>query len=366
MIPSPRTIHDLLDALDVPDGTPASVLADVLGRSSNIRPDAASRGGYLLTMMRFQEWLRAPLWQSDLILADGHCGDVTINRISPMSLFCARLSEALQRFQAPSPPRQNDFLYYPPHHQQPQHQQIIVLHHFCGQHTSYRDPLRGPSGLMRNLIHQLLVQGFLNNSTTAPSQATLGFILEQFLASLHSNPDDIPTLCRLFTALVNHLPTASSPTSAPAVIFCLIDGISDLETVLDGWRDDVCDIVEMLLSLVLTTANTTTHRSRSPGPSPGPNNNASPNTTTTAEDPFLSPSLIPTTTIPPALRVLLTSAERSTELAEWVVPPDRHVSLRAGHLGGDAVRCAGAFAREVTGRLGGGDVYEDGEEGGEE
>ncbi|KAK0650803.1 hypothetical protein QBC41DRAFT_389964 [Cercophora samala] len=123
---------------------------------------------------------------------------------------------------------------------------VIVLHHFCGQHTSLLDPLGGPS-----------------------------------------DDDDVPTLCQFFGEVLMHLDPAQP-------VFVIVDGVTELETILDGWWDDLCNFVEGLLRHVNT----------------GPQHRKG-----------------------PALRVMLTSMERATRLADdGVIPLDRRVSLIARRI----------------------------------
>jgi hypothetical protein len=266
---SPRVSFDeLLKALDVPEGAAAEALAGVTRRSCHLKVDTGARGNWLMGMKRFTEWLEAPSWASDLVLVDGHCGNIAADKVSPMSAICASLAGVMTDAERddgrdrPAP---------------------IVLHHFCGQHLGLRNALSGPGGLIRSLVHQLLVQTHqhVEGYATGP-QASLDFIDDHLLGGVDER--DIPSLCRLFDELVARL-----DRSRP--VFCIIDGVSEIETALDGWQEDACFIISALLDLV-------------------------------DEGSFRAG---------PALRVLLTSAQRSTTLAESVVPSDSHVSLLAAH-----------------------------------
>jgi hypothetical protein len=221
-----------------------------------------------MTMQRFREWLEAPLWASDLVLVDGHCGDVAADKVSPMSAICASLARVLtgrKRGSARDRPA------------------AMVLYHFCGQHLTQRDTLRGPEGLIRSLVHQLLMQsGDVENCTPRrQGQVPLEFVDTELLWGVDEH--DIASLCKLFSELVIRLHPARP-------VFCIIDGVSEIETALDGWRGDTCLIVKELLGLVDDA-----HRAG------------------------------------PGLRVLLTSSTRSAVLADLVVPSERQVSLLAGN-----------------------------------
>ncbi|CAP65880.1 uncharacterized protein PODANS_5_10870, partial [Podospora anserina S mat+] len=244
----PASSSDLMLArFGVSGGLSEDVLDDVTQQSSRLRPDAISRGMYLLSTDRFLRWTQAPRWFSDMILVDGHCTDAVVDKVSPMTTVCAHVVTALR--ENPS---------------------AIVLYHFCGQHTSFLDPLRGTCGLVRNLVHQLC-------------QHALHLNLSGHMADT-IDEYNLPALCDLFSEVIKQL-DPSQP------VFCIVDGVSELETVLDGWWDDLCDFVECLLEHVNTAPE---HRKG------------------------------------PALRVMLTSMERAIRLADdGVVPKDRTVSLIA-------------------------------------
>ena len=120
---------------------------------------------------------------------------------------------------------------------------------------------------------------------------------------------NIPSLCHLFCELV-----ASLECSRP--VFCIIDDSSEMETVLRGWQGDTCLIFETLLGLVDNDQR-----------------------------------------VGPALKVLLTSPERSINLADTVIPSDGRVSLLAARMMGGQTSLS-KFRREVGGMLMADDVDE--------
>jgi hypothetical protein len=277
---TPRvSLEELLKALDVPESAAVEALAAVTRRSHHLKVDVGTRSNRLIEMKRFKEWLEAPAWVSDLILVDGHCGNVAADKVTPMSAICASLARTMM-----SPESSGNRDRPVP----------IVIHHFCGQHLG-RNPLNGPSGLIRNLIYQLLVQSHDVEGHSATPVPSLNFIDEQLLADIDDG--SISSLCHLFCQLLVRI-DPSKP------IFCIIDGVSEIETALYGWQEHALTIVDAFLDLV--------------------------------ED--LRPG--------PALRVLLTSPQRSTTLAESVVTSDRHVSLLAAHTLGRR-SYASLFERDV-------------------
>ncbi|KAK4446647.1 hypothetical protein QBC34DRAFT_356278 [Podospora aff. communis PSN243] len=242
-----RSVDDILNSLRIPDGATTEVLNKVEFKACRLHPDAVGRGEYLMEVERFHVWLGTASSASDLVLIDGYCSDATVESVSPLTALCASLIRNLRSRSS-----------------------ITTLHHFCGQHIGTRDPLHGPGGLIRHLVHQLLSQVLhhpLHNNQISPD--------------MDLEDQDISSLCRLAEHLMLHL-----DPSRP--IFCIIDSVCVLETALDGWRNDTRTIVETLLRLVDDTAR-----------------------------------------LGPGLKVLLTCTERSIDLADWVIPSDRHLSLVA-------------------------------------
>jgi hypothetical protein len=239
--------------------------------------DAGTLSDQLLTTQRFHDWLVAPASVSDLIIVDGHCGNFVVDRLSPLSEIAASLVDVVLDHPVPA----------------------IVLHHFCGQCVG-AGTLSGPRGLIRNLVHQLLVQGYQPNEHTHPSYQALDFIDEELISGVQEH--DIPSLCRLFCELIVRL-DASRP------VFCIIDGVSEIETVLDGWQGDTCMIIDTLMDLV--------------------------------DDEDRAGA---------ALRVLLCSPERSTGLVDGVIPTSRRLSL-LGARGLPSQTSFSLFQRDVAGLL---------------
>ena len=260
--PSPRTsFDDLLTALDVPDYAALDTLAFVSRRICDPRLNAGTKGRHLMGMDRFQAWLAGPPSDSDLVLVDGYCGSVVADGVSPMSAICASLVEELHRRAGEDTNSARPA--------------VIVLHHFCGQHRGGRDPFRGPAGLLRNLLQQLLQQ----NRWPGGAEELLNFVDDGLLRGV--DVSEIGSLCYLFWNLVIRL-----DPSRP--VFCIMDGVSEMETSLNDWCVDTRSVIEMLLGLVEDTSRAG-----------------------------------------PALRVLLTSPQRSTMLGNTVVPADGRLTLLA-------------------------------------
>jgi hypothetical protein len=144
--------------------------------------------------INFKRWFNS---QRSALLVNGSFDSGAWNKISPLSVFCATFATSLVGME-----------------------RGIVLHFFCGQHLTPDDDLRGPRGLIRSLIAQLL----LYPSTFYPNA---NFIVRQNVYQACSN-HDIAALCYAFELLVMQYPLDTS-------IFCIIDNVSAFETTDNGW-----------------------------------------------------------------------------------------------------------------------------------
>ncbi|KUJ13892.1 uncharacterized protein LY89DRAFT_149357 [Mollisia scopiformis] len=151
----------------------------------------------------------------------------------------------------------------------------IVLHFFCGQHVTFVDPLRGAHGLLRSLICQLL----LYPNTQEPNLDSLS--QQKLYNDLRAH--ELNALRHLFQQLVQQLPRGT-------LVFCIIDGISEYETKMNNSTENLQLVVDTLQSIV---------RDHGLGG--------------------------------PTFKVLMTSANRSTEIVKKI-PPQDCISLRAGNV----------------------------------
>ena len=102
------------------------------------------------------------------------------------------------------------------------------LFFFCSRHTYQTDVDAGPTGMLRNLIAQLL--------NLYPS-----FSLETMAEIERIDLNDTNELCRTLESLVDELPTDTT-------IFCIIDGVSAFESRAT-YEKDFCIAVETLVGL---------------------------------------------------------------------------------------------------------------------
>lgn len=186
---------------------PASASKDLqhttrLGKSSEISAYGAASD--LMGLARFQTWLGSD--EPGTLLVGGGALSAPGERISPMSFMCSTLIETLSNMEP-----------------------AVTIHFFCGLHLSSGDNLRGPTGIIRSLITQVLHQ----------SGPKLDFINSRIYRN-QLQDHDLNCLCDCFVDLVKQCPMDT-------VLFCVIDGISFYETA--HWREDLCLVVGMLRDL---------------------------------------------------------------------------------------------------------------------
>ncbi|CZR65247.1 uncharacterized protein PAC_15147 [Phialocephala subalpina] len=241
---------ELLSILDVPIGAANEDLGYVLRQSNSFKTDTLGHGRWLMTTGSFNNWLAGG--KSNILLVDGHSDQAKIGKISPMSVFCATFVASVVKLRS-----------------------TIVLHFFCGQHATFEDPLRGPDGLLRSLICQLL----LYPNTAEPN---LGMLSQQELCN-DLRGHKLDALRHLFQQLLQQIPTGT-------LVFCIIDGLSEYETRMNNSTEDLRSFVDGLQSIVRDQ------------------NQAG-----------------------PTFKVLMANANKSTEIVKQI-PLQERVSLRAGNV----------------------------------
>ncbi|KAJ4386436.1 hypothetical protein N0V93_009332 [Gnomoniopsis smithogilvyi] len=243
------TLEQLIEILGILPLSPVEDRDAVLRGGHTMSAQHLGRGRYLLEVPRFQHLLHSPT--SGLLLVDGHCKEECDGKISPISVFCASLAAMMA------------------------HNPVcMALHFFAGQHchNEPQDPARGPQGLLRSLICQVLL--YPNQP-----QPNLDVLSDVLIADVTRG--NIDALCCLLMQALQWVVGVSD-------IFVILDNISEFETRLNGWGDDL-EIVFGHLSDM--------HKYFPQGVS---------------------------------LKLLVTSAEKSTQLV-WKTPEWARVSLRAGN-----------------------------------
>lgn len=196
----------LLEILNVEPLEANAAVEYVIRQGYGLETSALAQSNALMLQRGFNRWLRSS--ESGMILVDAHCDRATIGRISPMSVFCASFATHLKTLR-----------------------EALVLHFSCSLHSNPKDSLRGPQGLMRSLIAQLLFR----SGTESPR---LDFINSQRLV-LDLEKWELGALSHVFRCLVQRLP-------GRATVFCIVEGISEFERKQDGWGAKLCDVARAL------------------------------------------------------------------------------------------------------------------------
>ncbi|KAI9737404.1 MAG: hypothetical protein M1834_009558 [Cirrosporium novae-zelandiae] len=201
------SLAELLTLLQIPHMMTSNDLDYVLRQGSDFDLTAQGQARWLLRTRQFQGWLSPR--DSDLLLVDGNTDSSIGGGLSPLSLLCATLVLSFFKMR-PRP---------------------ISLHFFCGQHDAPDDVLKGPNGLIRSLITQLLL---------THQMFTLYFInSHQHCTGLEAQ--SLAALCNTFQKLVKQLPPRT-------LIYCVLDGISLYEGT--DWDGDLAFVVDRLNKIV--------------------------------------------------------------------------------------------------------------------
>ena len=177
-----------------------------ISREGRNAPSASLAKSYwILNHQTFRAWLVSD--ESCNLLLNGDDRSLESERITTTSLVCATLIQALEDSEQATP-----------------------LAFFCSLHTGDGASLRGPQGLMRSLINQLLpLQDF-----------DLNFINQNYAEMIRCQ--DVWWLCDLFIRLVDQL-------SKDEILFCVIDGTSAFEKQKYG--NGILLVVDHLSKLAL-------------------------------------------------------------------------------------------------------------------
>ena len=192
----------------------------IVRKSHQIDPNALSRASALMTIPSFQIWLTEPT--SGVLVVDGDCGDTAIGTISALSVFCAALAVSLA-----------------------QCRNFVILDYFCGQNVrswgdNFREKALGPRGLVRSLINQMLLR-------CSDENLQLGFAEEVLYDKLSSGDPNI--LMVVFTEVLQKMNPGKT-------IFCIIDGVSDFETISPEWNSEMSYFIDSLIQLASSRSST--------------------------------------------------------------------------------------------------------------
>ncbi|KAL4960141.1 uncharacterized protein BDV14DRAFT_204973 [Aspergillus stella-maris] len=190
----------LARALGVHHLSPLGDLDYVLQKGNWFTSQAQAQAQQLMSQRRFHHWLISA--RPDLLLVQADFD--LCSRITPLSYLCAHLGLSLANTPGP-----------------------ITLHFFCGQHESRVDSLRGPQGLLRSLITQIL------HAVGPFDHSFIGTRDYAERIESHITQD----LCITFKALIEQLPLNQR-------VFCFIENILWHES--EEWMQDLIDVIEIL------------------------------------------------------------------------------------------------------------------------
>jgi hypothetical protein len=200
----------LIQLLNVPLSQGMQDLESVLKKRHMFDFTSQAQVQHLWKTPQFTSWYLSE--SSAVLLVDANFDSNLAGRISPMSLLCAMMA-----VQLPNP------------------EQKLWLQFFCGQYTRSADPLRGPQGMLRSILTQLLLDLYQRNmmSLSFPDASAVW---------TQAGPPPIDNLCRMLADLLRSFPTGMT-------VFCALDGISYFE--VQEMAADLCLAVECLRDLAL-------------------------------------------------------------------------------------------------------------------
>jgi len=196
--------------LGVPPQQPALDFEYVLRQAKDFSTISMAQAHSLLRTDQFRHWSQPQ--HPGLLIVNGNIESSGSERLSAMSFLCASLVASLGQVQ----------------------EDTITLYFFCGLHTQMGDELRGPNGVIRSLVWQILME-----------LATRGILSLEFINTLSLRDAiqqrNLRDLCYIFGMLVGQL-------RLDIPVYCIIDGIDWYEQF--EWRVDLEFVVHELQKLV--------------------------------------------------------------------------------------------------------------------
>lgn len=178
--------EDFMAYLGVPSYQPTQDLAYVLKQGTGFGPMAVSQAQGLLHAEQFRQWCE---FRPNFLLVDGNIESTGFERLSAMSFLCASLVASFHQVRGDA----------------------VVLHFFCGIHTRMTEELRGPGGLIRSLVWQMVT------SLASRQSVNLSFINNRPIRDAIQRKD-LKELCSVFRMLVSQL-RVDTP------VYCIVDGV---------------------------------------------------------------------------------------------------------------------------------------------
>jgi hypothetical protein len=245
------TPEDLLRIMNVNHLRISKDSAMVARRGPSFEAEDTERAAHMVMIPQVAVLMNS--LEASIVAVDGHFDRSQIGKISPLSYMCSMLSQAIRhKPQGSAPP--SPASPYP----ESGASRKVVLEYYCSLHTGEEDDLRGPQGLMRCLVTQLimflLANGWLAQEEAVHLPYLRNNVEEDMLLQRH-----LEALCRLFLSL-----TRQVPHGVP--IYCFIDGWStyereefsraDYDTVIETLREASSTENRGNLKLLLTSATT--------------------------------------------------------------------------------------------------------------
>lgn len=171
---------------------------------------AQDRAIALMKSPKLHTWLTST--HSSALFVNGN-GDASA-RQSPLSFICSKLMDTVCPLAVGM---------------RPKYCSILAQSFFCGQHVDIEDPAKGPVGMMRNLVSQILI------NYSAFSMPTIRRLLD-------IDPFDIRALCNIFSGLIKQLPRRY-------MVLFIIDGITFYEDSPTEC-EDATEAVQTLLEVM--------------------------------------------------------------------------------------------------------------------
>jgi hypothetical protein len=186
----------------------------IIRRGNSLNSDSVSHAATMFKTQQVQQLLHSP--EPGVVLVDG-CTDRSQNgKISPITHVCATLTHALRRSAGVN----------------------VVLAFFCGQHSTSKDDLMGPQGLMRSLVAFLVLSLVQNECISDEAPIRLAF---------QGDFEDLSfkDICQLFCHLVELVPKKNT-------VYCVVDGINYYER--QGFKGDYDLMMECFGQLIANKA----------------------------------------------------------------------------------------------------------------
>ncbi|CAK7212185.1 hypothetical protein SCUCBS95973_001356 [Sporothrix curviconia] len=206
----------LMDILRVPFRMVNDDLTKAFQHGSDFSRQAHEQAQSLFLEPMFRDWMGSR--NSEFLLVDGNDSSATRRIVSPMSHLCAQMSGAVETMHG----RGN----------------VVLLHFWCSMHVDRETTARGPRGMVRTLLAQLVAVILIWNHEAV---FDFGHVDGEraFLAAMEDG--SLSALHYAFTRLLKMV-----PRDMP--IYCIIDNVAVFED--ERFRADLVGVVHMLQDIV--------------------------------------------------------------------------------------------------------------------